>query len=152
MLVPNITMNMQPIEILMVEDSPADVELAKEAFEEGKILNNFHYVTDGEKALDYLYRRNAYVNAVRPDIIILDINLPKVNGLDVLKEIKTNVDLKEIPVVMLTTSGNQDDINSSYKNYANSYIRKPIGLEKFIQALAVFEEFWFQIVKLPTRK
>ncbi len=151
MLVPNIKMKMQPIEILMVEDSPADVELAKEAFEEGKILNNFHFVTDGEKALDYVYCRNAYSDAVRPDIIILDINLPKVNGLDVLKEIKTNAELKDIPVVMLTTSGNEDDINMSYRNYANSYIKKPIGLNKFIHALAVFEEFWFQIVKLPRK-
>lgn len=142
----------QAIEIFMLEDSPADIEMAKELFEQAKIINNFSYTEDGESALDYLNKRGKYENAKTPDIIILDINVPRVNGIKVLEEIKNNSQLKRIPVIMLTTSDDSDDIEKSYAKYANAYIQKPLQIKDFYNIVNTFEEFWFKIVKLPTRE
>ena len=142
----------QAIEIFMLEDSPADLEMAKEVFEQGKILNNFSYAEDGEAALDYLNKRGQYQNAKTPDIIILDINVPRINGIQVLEEIKKDSQLKRIPVIMLTTSDALTDIEESYAKYANAYIQKPFQIKDFYNIVDTFEEFWFKIVKLPTRE
>jgi len=141
----------QPIEILLVEDSPADVRLTFEALKEEKIYNNLHVVTDGVEAIAFLRREGKYAKAVRPDLILLDLNLPKKDGREVLKEIKSDDDLKAIPVVVLTVSKSEEDIVKSYNLHANCYINKPVDLNQFMKVIRSIQEFWLTIVKLPTR-
>lgn len=143
--------SLKPAEILLVEDSPADIMLTREIFEESRILANLHVVEDGAAALDYLRRAEGYENAVMPDLILLDLNLPKKSGIEVLEEIKEHEELRRIPVVMLTTSDDEGDVLQSYNRYANSYITKPIDFAQFTQVVRALEDFWFSIVRLPTR-
>jgi CheY-like chemotaxis protein len=142
-------MNGKPIEILLVEDNPGDVRLTREAFKDGKVANTIHVVEDGEQALAYLRRQGKHAGAVRPDIILLDLNLPKKDGREVLREIKSDQNLKHIPVVVLTTSASEEDILRTYSDYANCYITKPISLDRFIVTVRSIEDFWLSIVKLP---
>jgi two-component system, chemotaxis family, response regulator Rcp1 len=139
----------RPIEILLIEDSPSDADLAREALGQGKILNNLHFVEDGVEAIDFLRRRGLYVAAPRPDLILLDLNLPKKSGVEVLEEIKTDTNLKLIPVVILTTSAAQEDILKSYSLHANCYITKPVDFVQFTRVVKLIEEFWLAVVKLP---
>jgi len=142
---------MKPIEILLVEDNQGDIMLTKEAFKDGKVANSLHVVDDGEKALMYLRKQGEFTDATTPDIVLLDLNLPKKDGRQVLHEIKTDEQLKRIPVVILTTSVAQEDVLSAYDNYANCYIRKPVDLNKFMDVVQKVESFWLTIVKLPTQ-
>jgi two-component system, chemotaxis family, response regulator Rcp1 len=142
-------MNPIPIEILLVEDSPGDVRLTKEALQGGKVANNLHAVEDGEEALQFLRQQGKYRHATRPDLILLDLNLPKKDGREVLHEIKNDDSLKRIPVVILTTSSAEEDIIKTYDNYANCYITKPMDFDQFIDAVKSIEDFWLSIVKLP---
>jgi CheY-like chemotaxis protein len=141
--------NYKIIEILLVEDNPGDARLIQEAFKDGRIKNNLHIVYDGEEATDFLFKKNKYINAIRPDLIILDLNLPKKNGQEILSEIKTDDDLKIIPVVILSISKAVEDIIKTYKLHANCFITKPIDLNKFIEAVKSIEDFWLTLVKLP---
>ena len=141
-----------PIDILLVEDNPGDVDLAREALENSKVYNTLHVVTDGVEALDFLFRRGKHASAPRPDLIILDLNLPKKDGREVLAEIKDNPEVMHIPVVILTTSRDEEDILKAYKLHANCFITKPIDLHQFIKVVKTIEDFWLTIVKLPTRK
>ena len=145
----NIT-NKRPVEILLVEDNPADVRLTREGIKEAKIVNNLNVVGDGEEALEYLQRQGRYSNSIKPDLILLDLNLPKKDGREVLAEIKADDKLKNIPVVVLTTSEAEQDILRSYDLHANCYVCKPIDLEQFINVIKSIEDFWLTIVKLPT--
>lgn len=138
------------IEILLVEDSPGDARLAQEAFEDSKMVNILNIVIDGVEAMDYLYKKGKYKDATTPDLILLDLNLPKKDGREVLEEIKTSVDLKRIPVVILTTSTAEEDIIKSYNLHANCYITKPIDLGQFMKVVKSIEDFWITIVKLPS--
>jgi len=140
-----------PIEILLVEDNPGDVRLAKEALKEGKVSNNVHVVEDGESAMEFLRKQNKYQNAPRPDLVLLDLNLPKKDGREVLAEIKADPDLKRIPVVMLTISKAEEDIVRAYDLHVNCYITKPIDLDQFIKVVRTVEDFWLTIVKLPPK-
>jgi CheY-like chemotaxis protein len=140
---------LQPIEILLVEDNPADVRLTREALKEGKVYNNLNVVTDGVEAVDFLCRKGKYAKAVRPDLILLDLNLPKKDGREVLKEIKNDEDLKTIPVVVLTVSKADEDVLKMYKLHANCYITKPVDLAQFLNIAKAIQEFWLTIVKLP---
>ncbi|MCC7300226.1 MAG: response regulator [Verrucomicrobia bacterium] len=137
------------IEILLVEDNPGDVRLTKEALKENKIRNNLHVAKDGVEAMCFLRRMAEYKDAPRPDLILLDLNLPKKDGREVLTEIKTDEKLRAIPVVILTTSDAEDDVAKAYQMYANCYIRKPIDLNRFIEVVKVIENFWLSIVELP---
>jgi CheY-like chemotaxis protein len=139
----------KPIEILLVEDNPGDVRLTKEALKEGKVLNKLHTVEDGMEALAFLNQEGKYADVPRPELILLDLNLPKKDGRDVLAEIKSNGDLKRIPVVVLTTSRSEEDILKSYDLNANCYITKPVDLDQFISVVRSINEFWLSIVKLP---
>ncbi|MGA2090144.1 MAG: response regulator [Endomicrobiales bacterium] len=139
------------VDILLVEDNPGDVELAKEALVESKLLSNLHAVCDGEAAIDYLRKLGQYENAVRPDLIILDLNLPKKDGREVLKEIKEDEHLKSIPVVVLSMSGAEADMLNAYKLHANCFITKPIDFNQFINVVHAIEHFWFTIVCLPPK-
>jgi CheY-like chemotaxis protein len=138
------------VEILLVEDSPSDADLTEEAFSEGKVLNNLHWVQDGVEALAFLYQQGNYVDAPRPDLILLDLNLPKKDGREVLAQIKGNPSLKLIPVIILTTSAAERDIVKTYELNANCYITKPIDLEEFIGVVKLIEKFWLALVKLPS--
>jgi len=138
-----------PINILLVEDNPGDVRLTQEAFKDGMLHNNIHVVMDGEAAMEYLQRRGQYQDAERPDLILLDLNLPKMNGREVLAAIKNDPDLRRTPVVVLTTSQDEQDILESYKNFASSYIVKPVNMEKFIKVVSSFKQYWLSVVKLP---
>jgi chemotaxis family two-component system response regulator Rcp1 len=138
-----------PIEILLVEDNPGDVRLTQEALRESKVRNNLYVVQDGLAALAYLRREGKYAKARRPDLILLDLNLPKITGLEVLEEIKGDEGLKRIPVVILTVSEVEEDIVKSYHCHANCYITKPIGLDQFFKVVRSIENFWLTIVKLP---
>lgn len=137
------------IHILLVEDNEGDIVLAKEALKEAKIKNKITVLTDGEQALHYLFRENGYADAPYPDLILLDMNLPKVNGLEILAKIKADPVLKVIPVVMLTTSTSESHVLDAYRNYVNCYINKPIALEEFITVIRIIESFWLNTVKLP---
>jgi len=137
------------VEILLVEDSPGDIRLTQEAFKEGKLVNRLHVVQDGEAAMAFLRREGAYAQAVRPDLILLDLNLPKKDGREVLAEIKADGALKRIPVVVLTTSRAEQDVLKVYDLHANCYITKPVDLDQFLLVVKAVEEFWLQIVKLP---
>ena len=139
----------KPIEILLIEDNPGDVRLTIEALKEGKIKNNLNVCGDGEKAIDYLYRRDLHTDTPRPDLILLDLNLPRIDGRDILLKIKEDPDLKRIPVVILTTSKAEEDIIKSYNLHANCYITKPVDLDQFISVVKGIKDFWFKIVKLP---
>ena len=138
-----------PIEILLVEDNPGDHRLTKEALKEGKVFNNLSWVKDGMEALDFLHRRGKHVRATRPDIILLDLNLPKKDGRQVLAEIKADPDLRAIPVVILTTSKAEEDVLRSYDLHANCYVTKPVDLDKFIVVVQSIDRFWLTIVTLP---
>ncbi len=137
------------VEILLVEDNPGDIRLTQEVLKEGKIHNHLNVVEDGEQAIAFLYHIEPYSHAPLPDLILLDLNLPRRNGLEVLRMIKTNDTLKHIPVVIFTTSEAEEDIMSAYNLYANCYITKPIDLEQFIKSVKSIEDFWLTIVKLP---
>lgn len=140
---------MKPIHILLVEDNEGDILLTTEAFESAKIINELSIVRDGKEAIDFLMKQEKYKDVCTPDILLLDINLPKKNGIEVLKFIKSNENLKQIPVIMLSTSSSDLDINLAYKNYANCFITKPVEVGDFMNAIAKIEEFWINIVKLP---
>jgi len=137
------------VEILLVEDNPGDVRLTVEAFKEGKLRNNVNSVEDGFEALTFLRREGKYASAPQPDLILLDLNLPKKDGREVLAEIKSDEYLKHIPVVVLTTSKAEEDIIKTYNLHANCYITKPVDLAEFIEVVKSIENFWFKIVKLP---
>jgi CheY-like chemotaxis protein len=139
----------QPIEILLVEDNPGDVRLTREAMRDAKVRNTMRIVTDGVEALAFLRRQGQYADAPRPDVILLDLNLPKKDGREVLAEIKTDPNLRRIPVVILTTSEAEEDILKAYDLYANAYVAKPVDLDKFITVVKSIEDFWLEIVKLP---
>lgn len=141
--------NGMPIEILLVEDSPGDVRLAQEALKEAKIQNVLNVVEDGVEALDYLHNRGKYKDALRPDLVLLDLNLPRKDGREVLAEIKTDPELRQIPVVVLTTSRAEEDIIKAYSHYANCYITKPVDFQQFIKIVKSIEDFWLTVVKLP---
>ena len=138
-----------PVEILLVEDSPADVRLTIEALRDAKVRNNLHVAQDGEEALAFLRQEGTHADAVRPDLILLDLNLPKKDGREVLEEIKADPTLRRIPVVILTTSEAEQDILRSYDLHANCYITKPVDLDQFITVVRTIEDFWLTIVKLP---
>ena len=139
----------KPVEILLVEDNPGDVRLVKEALKDAKVLNNLSIAKDGAEALDFLHREGDYAEAPHPDLILLDLNLPKKDGREVLAEIKVDDNLKRIPVVVLTTSKTEEDILKSYNLQANCYITKPVDLDEFIKVIKSIEDFWLTIVKLP---
>jgi chemotaxis family two-component system response regulator Rcp1 len=139
----------KPVEILLVEDNPGDVRLTQETLKEFKVLNNLSVVGDGVEAMAFLRHEGRYAKASRPDLILLDLNLPKKDGREVLKEIKLDAQLKRIPVVVLTTSGAEQDILKTYELHANCYITKPVDLDQFIAVIKSIEKFWFTIVRLP---
>jgi len=139
----------KPIEILLIEDNPADARLVVEVLKDSKIKNRIHVIEDGVNAMDYLNQKGEYNKAPRPDIILLDLNLPKKDGRDVLKEIKGNSKLKCIPVVILTTSSTKEDINQTYNNHANCFITKPVDFDQFLKVVQSIEDFWLTGVKLP---
>lgn len=141
----------RPIEILMVEDNPGDVRLTKEALKDAKVSNTLRVVEDGAAALDYLHRRGVHADAPRPDLILLDLNLPKKNGREVLEEIKQDANLKSIPVVILTTSQAEEDVVRAYSLHANCYITKPVDFTQFAKIVRTIEDFWLSIVTLPPR-
>jgi chemotaxis family two-component system response regulator Rcp1 len=143
---------MRPAEILLVEDNAGDIELTREGLASAKMSNNLHVVLDGFQALAFLRREGAYADAVRPDLILLDLNLPKKDGREVLAEIKQDDDLRIIPVVVLTTSKADEDIIKSYKQYANSYITKPVDFAGFTQIVQAIDNFWFSVVVLPPKE
>lgn len=140
------------IELLLVEDNPGDVELTREAFAEGKVHNRLSVVGDGVEALEYLRQQGKYAQATRPDIILLDLNLPKKSGLEVLSELKDDPELRKIPVVILTTSQAEEDIVRSYHNHANCYITKPVDFERFMRVVRSLEDFWLAVVRLPKNR
>ena len=147
----NNSSQISPIEILLVEDNPGDVILTQEAFSAAKIWNNIHTAKDGEEALSYLKQTSGFENAVKPDLILLDLNLPKVDGREVLDKVKSDDDLCHIPIVVLTSSEAEQDILKTYEMHANSYIVKPINLEQFANVINAIENFWFTVVALPTK-
>jgi CheY-like chemotaxis protein len=142
----------RPIEILLVEDNPGDVDLTREALESGKIKNLLHVAVNGEEAMAFLRHKGKYTDAPRPDLVLLDLNLPRMDGREVLNEIKSDDDLKRIPVVVLTSSKAEEDILKVYNLHANCYITKPIDLLQFLKVVHVIEDFWFTIVKLPPKE
>jgi CheY-like chemotaxis protein len=137
-----------PIEILLVEDNPGDVRLTKEALKDAKVRNNLHVAMDGVEALAFLRKQGKYSAAVRPDLILLDLNLPRKNGREVLEEIKQDPALQHIPIVILTTSQAEQDVLESYRLRANAYVTKPVDLDQFLKVVGSIEEFWLEIVKL----
>ena len=143
---------LKAVEILLVDDNPGDIRLTQEALKESKVINNLHVVEDGLEALNFLGKNGKYKNEITPDIILLDLNLPKRNGREVLKEIKADEKLKQIPVVILTISTAEEDILKSYELHANCYITKPVDMNQFIKIVRSIENFWFSIVKLPPKK
>ncbi|MGB6068168.1 MAG: response regulator [Desulfomonilaceae bacterium] len=143
-------MKVQPVEILLVEDNPVDVMMTKETFCGSRVCNNLHVAEDGEEAMDFLYKRGKYSSAPSPEIILLDLNLPRKDGREVLAEIKGDSSLRHIPVIILTTSEDEEDIWKSYELQANCFITKPVDMEQFTKALECVGEFWFTLVRLPT--
>ena len=137
------------IDILLVEDDPGDELITREAFEHNKLKNRLHVAHDGEEGLNYLYRRGEFADAPRPDLILLDLNLPKYDGRQLLEKIKSDPDLAGIPVVVLTTSSAEEDIIKSYKLHANAYVTKPVDLDQFMKAVRQIDEFFVQVVRLP---
>ncbi len=143
--------NTRPIEILLVEDNPGEVRLMQEVFKECKTPNNLNVVEDGVEAMEYLRKEGKYADSQRPDIILLDLNLPRKDGREVLAEIKADDNLKRIPVVVLTVSEADEDVLKTYESYGNCYITKPAELDKFIEVVRTIEQFWLKTVKLPPR-
>ena len=143
-------MNSRTIEILLVEDNPGDARLTLEAFKEGRVLNNLTVMKDGVEALAYLRRQGPYANAKQPDLILLDLNLPRKDGREVLSEIKADERLMKIPVIVLTTSAAEEDIARAYSRHANCYITKPVDLDQFLRVAQSIETFWLSLVKLPS--
>jgi two-component system, chemotaxis family, response regulator Rcp1 len=139
----------RPVEILLVEDNPGDVRLAEEALRDAKMSNNLNVASDGVEALAYLRREGRHANAPRPDLVLLDLNLPKKDGREVLGEVKLDPDLRTIPIVVLTTSDADADVVRSYQLHANAYVRKPVDFDAFIEVVRSIEDFWFSVVKLP---
>jgi len=139
----------KPIEILLVEDNPGDVRLTQEALKDAKVLNKLHVVNDGIDAMAFLRQRGKYLNTVRPDLVLLDLNLPRKDGREVLAEIKVDPDLKRIPVVILTMSKAEEDIIKTYELHANCYITKPVDLGRFLEVVKSIKDFWLTVVKLP---
>jgi len=146
----NITELGRPIEILLVEDNPGDVRLTMEGLREAKVCNRIHSVYDGMEALAFLNREGSYINVPFPDLILLDLNLPKKDGREVLASIKANEKIKHIPVVVLTTSKSEEDIVKSYELQANCYVTKPVDLDQFLEVVKTISDFWLAVVKLPT--
>jgi CheY-like chemotaxis protein len=140
---------MKPIEILLVEDNPGDARLTREALSMSKIHNNLHHARDGEEAMRFLRREGAFADVPKPDLILLDLNLPKRDGREVLDDIKRDPLLMHVPVVILTSSQAEEDILKAYRLHANCFITKPVDLEQFIKVVSSIEQFWFTIVKLP---
>ena len=141
--------NLNVIEVLLVEDDPGDVVLIREAFEHNKVYNALHVVSDGVEALDFLYRRNGHEGAPRPDLVLLDLNLPRKDGREVLEEVKADSSLRTIPIVVLTTSEAEEDILRSYDLHANAYVTKPVDFNRFIEVVRQIDEFFVTVVKLP---
>jgi CheY-like chemotaxis protein len=137
------------IDILLVEDDPGDELITREAFEHNKLQNRLHVAHDGEQGLDYLYKRGEFADAPRPDLILLDLNLPKYDGRQLLEKVKSDPDLARIPIVVLTTSAAEEDILKSYKLHANAYVTKPVDLDQFMKAVRQIDEFFVQVVRLP---
>ncbi len=142
---------LKPVDILLVEDSPTDILITQEAFEQAKLLNQLYVVEDGVAALAFLRQQEPYLDAPRPDLILLDLNLPKKSGREVLAELKGDPDLKFIPVVVLTTSRAEEDVLRSYDLHANCYVTKPVDFTKFVEVVQSIEHFWFNVVTLPLR-
>ncbi len=140
----------RPIDILLVEDNPGDVVLTREALKQGKVLVNLHVAKDGVDATDFLWRRGAYVGAPRPDIVLLDLNLPRKDGRELLSEMKADPVVRRVPVVVLTTSKAEEDILRTYDLHVNCYVTKPVDFEQFIRVIRSVEEFWLTIVRLPS--
>ena len=141
--------SIRPIDILLVEDNAADVRLTREALKDAKVLNTLHVVRDGLAALGFLHQRGPYAHSPRPDLILLDLNLPRKDGREVLAEIKQDTDLKRIPVVVLTTSRAEEDVIRSYDLHANAYVTKPVDLAQFLKVVRSLEAFWLVVVTLP---
>ncbi len=144
--------NVETIDILLVEDNPGDVRLTREALKDAKVLNEVYVAQDGVEAMQFLQKEGKFVGAPTPDMILLDLNLPKKDGREVLAEIKQNEKIRRIPVVILTTSKADEDIIRTYNLHANAYITKPVDLNRFIEIIHTLEEFWFSIVKLPPKE
>lgn len=145
------TPEVRPIEILLVEDSPSDVEFTVEALKEAKVRNHLSIVEDGVQALEFLHRQGQYTKAPRPDLIMLDLNLPRKDGREVLAELKADANLKMIPVVVLTTSRAEEDVLRAYQLHANCYITKPVDFQQFLSVVRAIESFWLFVVTLPPR-
>ncbi len=141
--------SMETIDILLVEDNPGDIDLTREALEEAKVLNRLHVVEDGEQALDFVFRRGQFTDAPRPDLILLDLNLPKRDGREVLEAIRSDANMTDIPIVILTSSQAEEDIVRAYRLHANCYITKPVNFVQFLKIIHAIEDFWLTIVKLP---
>jgi two-component system, chemotaxis family, response regulator Rcp1 len=144
--------NLKAVEILLVEDNPVDILMTKHALEEAKVFNKLHVVEDGEDAIAFLYQQGEYTDVPRPDLILLDLNLPRKSGREVLAEIKQDPRLLQIPVIILTTSEEERDIAMCYKNHGNCFITKPVDMEQFTGVVKTIEGFWFTIVNLPPRE
>jgi CheY-like chemotaxis protein len=144
-----VTTSGQPVEVLLAEDNPGDARLTEKAFEQGNILNNLHIVEDGVEAMKFLRQEGEYREKPRPDLVLLDLNMPKKDGWDVLEEIKESSDLTRIPVIVLTSSEAEEDIVKSYELQANAYLTKPVDFQGFLEIVNGFEEFWLSVVKMP---
>lgn len=142
----------RPVELLLVEDNPADVRLTREAFRDAKLINNLNHVEDGVEAMRYLRREGGYTDMPRPDVVLLDLNLPRKDGREVLKEMRDDPALANIPVVVLTTSRAEEDVLQSYNLHANCFISKPVDFDRFVEVVQSIEDFWFGVVTLPGRK
>lgn len=140
---------LQPIEVLLVEDDPGDELMTREAFEENKIGNRLHVARDGEEALDFLYKRGEHADAPSVDLVLLDLNLPKYDGRQVLAQIRSDPELTHLPVVILTTSSSEEDVLSSYKLHANAFVTKPVDVNQFVSAVRQIDSFFLTVVKLP---
>ena len=143
--------NTEPIEILLVEDNPGDARLTLEAMREAKVRNRIHVAEDGVEAMEFLRRQGRFGDAPRPDLILLDLNLPRKDGREVLAEVKADPDLKRIPVVILTTSRDEEDVLRAYDLHANCYVTKPVDLEQFMKIVSQIDEFWVKVVTLPRK-
>jgi CheY-like chemotaxis protein len=141
--------NLAVVDVLLVEDDPGDVVLIKEAFEYNKVHNSLHVVSDGVEALDFLYRRDGHEGAPRPDLVLLDLNLPRKDGREVLEEVKADPGMRTIPIVVLTTSEAEEDILRSYDLHANAYVTKPVDFDRFIEVVRMIDDFFVTVVKLP---